>query len=124
MPKKDYREHTQSPYDPQKTAGENFKAMLRWIFHLRSVVLSLPVAVIALILAVNNVAMLPGGLTIGAGNDVITIGRSVLIMGPLALTALSILMTLFSKKVIYPWLISIFTLLLPVVLLLTMTFGL
>lgn len=124
MPKKDYREHTQNPYDPQKTAGENFKAMLRWIFHLRSVALSLPVAVIALILAVNNVAMLPGGLTIGAGNDVITIGRSVLVMGPLALTALSILMTLFSKKVIYPWLISVFTLLLPVVLLLTMTFGL
>ena len=62
-------------------------------------------------------------MEIGAGQNVITLSKSVLIMGPLALTALSILMTLFSKRVIYPWLISVFTLLLPVVLWFTMTFG-
>jgi hypothetical protein len=106
--------------ESQQTTG--LKSTLRWFFRLRGVALSIPVAVIAVILAVNNAANLPGALMIGAGRNVITIGRSVLIMGPLSLTALSILMTLFSKKVIYPWLISLFTLLLPLALLLTMSF--
>ena len=123
MARKWKQENGEGHYDSKKSAVENIKALLRWAFQLRSVALSVPVAVIAVVLAVNNAAMLPGGLSIGAGDNVITIGRSVLVMGPLALTALSILMTLFSKKVTYPWLISIFTLLLPVVLLLTLSFG-
>lgn len=118
-----FKENGPNPYDPQKSAGENFKAVLRWAFRLRSVALSVPVAVIAVILAVNNAAVLPGPLLIGAGQNVITISKPVLIMGPLALTALSILMTLFSKKVTYPWIISLFTLLLPLVLWITMSFG-
>ena len=109
--------------DPRNSGGEKFKEFLRGAFRLRSVALSFPVAVIAVILAVNNAAILPGPLLIGAGENVITISKPVLIMGPLTLTALSILMTLFSKKVTYPWIISSFTLLLPVVLWLTMSFG-
>lgn len=116
-------ENGQNPYDPKKSAGENFKSVLRWVFRLRGVALSVPVAVVAVILAVNNAAVLPGPLEIGAGQNVITLSKSVLIMGPLALTALSILMTLFSKRVVYPWLISLFTLLLPLALWFTMTFG-
>ena len=116
-------ENGQNHYDPKKAAGENIKSVLSWMFRLRGVALSVPVAVIAVILAVNSAAVLPGPMEIGAGQNVITLSKSVLIMGPLALTALSILMTLFSKRVIYPWLISVFTLLLPVVLWFTMTFG-
>lgn len=117
-----YRDDEQNLNETQAPAQRDWKAAFRWFFQLRGVALSLPVAVIAVLLAVNNAANLPGALMIGAGRNVITIGRSVLIMGPLALTALSILMTLFSKKVIYPWLISVFTLLLPLALLLTMSF--
>ena len=123
MAKNVLNESGKNPYDPEKSAGENIKSVLRWAFRLRGVALSLPVAVIAVLLAVNNTAVLPGPLEIGAGQNVITLSKSVLIMGPLALTALSILMTLFSKRVVYPWLISAFTLLLPVVLWFTMTFG-
>lgn len=112
------KENGQNPSGSQK-----LKATLRWAFRLRSVALSVPVAVIAVILAVNNAAKLPGPLLIGAGLNVITVSKSVLIMGPLALTALSILMTLISKRVTYPWIVSLFTLLLPLVLLFTMTFG-
>lgn len=118
-----FRDDGQNSGGSQKPEGRDLKALFRWFFQLRGVALSLPVAVIAVILAVNNAASLPGALMIGAGRNVITIGRAVLVMGPLALTALSILMTLFSKKVIYPWLISLFTLLLPLALLLTMSFG-
>ena len=123
MAKEVFKENGKNPYDPEKSAGENFKSVIRWAFRLRGVALSLPVAVIAVLLAVNNMAVLPGPLEIGAGKNVIILSKSVLVMGPLALTALSILMTLFSKRVVYPWLISAFTLLLPVVLWFTMTFG-
>lgn len=116
-------ENGQEYYGPKKPESGGFKAFIQWAFRLRSVALSFPVAVIAVILAVNNAAALPGPLLIGAGENVITISKPVLIMGPLALTALSILMTLFSKKVTYPWIISLFTLLLPIVLWITMSFG-
>lgn len=124
MANKAMKENGQNPDSPKKPAVEILKAALHWAYRLRSVVLSLPVAVIAVILAVSNAAKLPGPLLIGAGKNVITISKSVLIMGPLALTALSILMTLISKRVSYPWIISLFTLLLPLALLFTMTFGL
>lgn len=123
MANKFFNENGQNPYDPGRSAGENIKSVLRWAFRLRGVALSVPVVVLAVILAVNNAAVLPGPLLIGAGQNVITVSKAVLVMGPLALTALSILMTLFSKKVVYPWLISLFTLLLPVALWITMTFG-
>lgn len=122
MAKLQYSDDTQNPYDPKKSKGENFKAVLRWAFRLRSVALSFPVAVIAVILAVNNMALLPSQLVIGFGESVTIISKAVLVMGPLALTALSILMTLLSKRVTYPWIISIFTLLLPLALVITMSF--
>lgn len=122
MENKSEREQVQKPAKGNSGA-EKFKAVLKWVIQLRSVALSIPVAVIAVILAINNAATLTAGLSIGAGENIITIGRSVLIMGPLALTALSILMTLFSKKVVYPWLISLFTLLLPLVISFTVGFG-
>ena len=122
MENKSEREQVQKPAKGNNGA-EKFKTVLKWVIQLRSVALSIPVAVIAVILAINNAATLTAGLSIGAGENIITIGRSVLIMGPLALTALSILMTLFSKKVVYPWLISLFTLLLPLVISFTVGFG-
>ena len=111
---------TQNPNESNKSGG--FKSVMQWAFRLRSVALSLPVAIIAVILAVNNAAVLPAELSIGAGDSVTVISKSVLIMGPLALTALAIMMTLFSKRVVYPWLISLFTLLIPIVFAITMTF--
>lgn len=113
---------TQDPREPKKNTGDGFKSVLQWAMKLRGVALSIPVAVIAVILAVNNAATLPAELIIGVGDSVTVFSKSVLIMGPLALTALGILMTLFAKRVVYPWVISIFTLLLPVVLAITTTF--
>ena len=109
-------EDVQEFQEPKKTFWQGVVAVLRWIFRLRSVALSIPVAVLAIILAINNAAALPGPLLIGAGQNVITITKPVLVMGPLALTSFSILMTLFSKRVIYPWVISLFSLVLPLFL--------
>jgi hypothetical protein len=42
-----------------------------------------------------------------------TISREMAVYGPLGLTGGCLLMMFFSRKVIYPWLISVFTLVLP-----------
>ena len=43
--------------------------------------------------------------------------RMVAVFGPMAITALCLLMMFLSKKTLYPWVISIFSLVLPVLLL-------
>ena len=48
-----------------------------------------------------------------------TVARSMAVMGPLALTGVCLLMMFFSRKALYPWAISVFTLALPVLLLIS-----
>ena len=89
----------------------------KWTYKLRSLVLSIPVAVIALALAVRNLAQLPAQVGINMmtnGQYQFMISRGVLVCFPLALTAASLCMMLLSKKMTYPWLISVFSLMLPV----------
>lgn len=106
-----------------RTGMDSVKSVLRWVFKLRSVALAIPVAAIAVILAVRNMAGLPDEIVLGFGENLRTLSKSIAVLGPLALTALSLLMTFCSKRVVYPWIISLFTLVLPIVLHLTATFG-
>lgn len=92
----------------------------KWIYRLRSIVLAFPVAVAAVVLAINNARKLPEivGINMQANGEYArAISRGVAVMGPLAITALCILMMFCSKKVLYPWLISVFSLVLPYVFL-------
>ncbi len=98
----------------------------KWAYKLRSVVLCVPVLVAAIILAVYNMANLPEviGINIQANGEYTQgITRGVAVMAPLILTAICLLLTFCSKKVLYPWLISLFSLALPVVLLLIGAFS-
>lgn len=91
----------------------------RWAYNLRSILLSIPVAVVALALAVRNLTQLPAevGIVLQANGEYQwVIGRGVAAIVPLLITALCIAMMLLSKKVLYPWLISVFSLALPLVL--------
>lgn len=111
--------------DSQKTAGENFRSAWKWIYKLRSVVLAIPVIVIAVYLAVQNMALLPGEVGIFLqtnGEFSVSVVKLVAVMGPLAVTAVCLLMMFLSRKVIYPWLISLFSLVLPILLLFLNTF--
>lgn len=97
----------------------------RWIYRLRSILLALPVIVTSVVLAVYSNAKLPEyvGLNMQAsGEYAMVISRSVAVMGPLALTVLCLLLMFCSKKVLYPWLISVFSLALPLLFLFTSTF--
>ena len=96
--------------------------IVTWIYRLRGVFLAIPVAYAALKLAMYNMEHLPQivGINLqasGAFSDTIT--REFAVMGPLGITAVCLVMMLFSRKVVYPWEISVFTLFVPILLLIS-----
>lgn len=93
-----------------------------WLFRLRKIVMAAPVVYYAIKLAQYNSANLPEqvGLDMqSTGEFARMISRDFAVMGPLALTAACLLLMFCSRKAIYPWVISIFTLALPILLLLS-----
>lgn len=104
---------------------QKLQELWKWAYRLRSIVLALPVAVGAIVLALHNLAKLPAevGINIQAdGQYAQMIGKGVAVMGPLALTAVCLLMVFCSKKVLYPWLVSLFSLALPLLIYITNVF--
>ena len=104
---------------------EQLLLVWKWLYKLRSVILAVPVAVGAVILAIHNQAKLPDvvGINIQASGEYAqTVSRSVAVLGPLAVTAVCLLMVFCSKKVLYPWLISLFSLVLPLLIYITNVF--
>ena len=93
-----------------------------WLFRLRKIVLAAPVIYYALKLAAYNREHLPEQVGISlqsTGEFAQMIGRDMAINGPLALTFACLLLMFCSRKAMYSWAISIFTLALPLVILLT-----
>ena len=104
---------------------EKLRSMWKWAYRLRSVILAIPVAAGAVILAIHNQAKLPDmvGINIQASGEYAEmVGKSVAVLGPLAVTAVCLLMVFCSKKVLYPWLISLFSLVLPLLIYITNVF--
>lgn len=98
----------------------------RWAYKLRSILLSIPVAVAALALAVRNLAQLPsevGFNLLANGEYQFVLSRGMAACIPVAITAVCLVMMFLSKKVLYPWLISVFSLVLPLVIWLSNSFG-
>lgn len=91
----------------------------KWAYKLRSILLSIPVAVVAIALAVRNLTQLPTEVGINMlanGEYQWMISRGMAACIPVAVTAVCLVMMFLSKKVLYPWLISVFSLALPLVL--------
>ena len=89
-------------------------------FHLRKIVMAAPVVYAAMKLADYNRANLPEqvGLNLQAtGEFAQYIGRNMAVTGPLALTIACLFLMFCSRKATYAWSISIFTLALPILLL-------
>ena len=96
-----------------------------WLFRLRKVVLAAPVVYFALKLATYNGEHLPEqvGINLQATGDFAHyISRNFAVMGPLAVTAACLLLMFCSRKAMYSWAISVFTLVLPLLLLLSNTY--
>lgn len=89
-------------------------------YRLRKVFLAIPVVYYALKLASYNKANLPEtvGINLQAtGEFAQTISRDMAVMGPLALTCGCLVLMLFSKRALPSWAICVFTLALPLLIL-------
>ena len=105
--------------------GSGIKNFFRGVFRLRGLLLSLPVAVASGYIAYLSYHNLPetvGLLMQPNGDFQFIITRQIAVLAPLAITFLCILITICAKKVIFPWLLSIFSLIIPGVLWLTNVF--
>ena len=109
-----------------KTTLANINSLINFIgmmlFRLRKLVLAVPVGYTAVKLALYNRANLPEQVGInlqssGAFEQMIT--RDIAVMGPLGLTAACLLLMFCSRKAMYPWAISVFTLAVPILILFT-----
>jgi len=92
------------------------------LFRLRKVVLAAPVVYWAMKLASYNREHLPELVGIdlqSSGAFARMISRDMAVMGPLGLTLACLLLMFCSRKALYPWAISVFTLVLPLLILLS-----
>lgn len=90
-----------------------------WIYNLRSIILAVPVVIAAIRLAILNLGRLPetvGIFILSSGEYQWMVDRGIAVMGPLAVTAACLFLMFCSRRVVYPWLISIFSLALPVLI--------
>ena len=108
--------------EEKKTFGYVMKEIGRWIYKLRSVILAIPVVIVAIKLARYNMEQLPeevGFHLMSSGEFAMYLSRSTAVLAPLAVTAFCLLMMFCSRRVLYPWLVSIFSLVLPIIFLVT-----
>lgn len=102
--------------------GEVLEVIVNLLYKLRKVFLALPVVYYAIKLARYNAANLPSVVGIdlqASGAFAQTISRQLAVMGPLGITAACLLLMFLSRKAMYPWAVSVFSLALPVLLLLS-----
>lgn len=95
------------------------KTIWHYIYKFRGIVISLPVLVVAIWEAFLNASRLPErvGLNLKAtGEFAMTVTRSTAVLIPLLVTIGCILMTCFTRRTLFPWLISIFSLVLPLLI--------
>ena len=92
------------------------------LYHLRKVFLAIPVVYYAVKLARYNMEHLPEMVGINLQSNGVfadTISRNMAVMGPLGVTCACLVLMLFSRKALWPWAVSMFTLVLPLLLLIS-----
>ena len=97
----------------------------KWIYNLRSIILAVPVVIGAIRLAIMNMSRLPdsvGIMLLSSGAYQWMVDKPIAVMGPLAVTAACLFLMFISRRVVYPWMISIFSLTLPLLIYITNVF--
>lgn len=96
-----------------------------YIFHFRKVLLCVPVVAASIYLARLNWTQLPDqvGLSLMSnGQFAQTVAKEAAVYGPMGVTAVCLALMVCSRRALYPWLISVFTLVLPLLILITNVF--
>ena len=123
---KGFRSQVAAEVSPSDSAFSKIKKvfgiLIMCIYRLRAIFLAAPVAYYALKLAAYNMKHLPeevGIHLLSSGEFAMTVGRELAVMGPLVVTGSCIVLMFASRKALYPWAVSIFTLILPLLLLIS-----
>ena len=106
--------------------GNIIGLICQWIFRLRKVIMAIPVVYFAIRIALANKERLPEyvGLNLqSSGEFAMMVTRNYAVFGPLCVTAFCLLLMFCSRKTLFPWIISIFTLVLPYLIYLTNLYG-
>ena len=104
---------------------KNVKKITAKIFHYRAVFLALIVVACSLTMAAVSMFLLPAQVGIDLqidGSYTFMLPKLLAGLFPVLITLISLVFVLISKRTLYPWLISLFTLALPAVILLTNIF--
>ena len=105
--------------------GAFFKKHWRLGLEFRKVIMAAPVVLLMLSMAAKCRQTLPEMVGINLlqnGDFAQMIAREAAISGCMAVTVICLVFMFLSRKTVYPWLISLFSLLLPVILIITNTF--
>ena len=99
-----------------KKIGHVLRQIGIWIFRLRKIFMAIPVIWFAVKFARENAQRLPDMVGINlqsTGEFSQMISRTTAVNVPLMITGACLLLMFCSRKTLFPWLISIFTLVLP-----------
>lgn len=127
-----------------RAIARTFRNLWKYVFWFRSVILAAPMAVVAVVLAAQNMNRLPEQVSYtkilfytekmpknfeflfstdaeNALFDIFVLSQDFLtrtqaVFMPLAMTAVCIVLMIFSKRMLYPFLIGLLTLAMPIVL--------
>ena len=93
-----------------------------WIWRLRKALMAIPVVYAAVRLAIENMNRLPESVGLNlqeTGEFALMVTRNYAVFGPLGVTLFCLILMACSRKPLFPWIVSIFTLVLPVLIWLT-----
>jgi hypothetical protein len=107
------------------TIGNILLRIWNYLLKFRKIVFAVPVGWGAFMLAVKNMQELPDivGLVLQTdGEFMYYIAKELAVLGPIAITALCLLLMFCSKRVLTPWLVSVVSLAVPLAILVTNIF--
>ena len=114
-----FKEIWDKVYQIYKKVEDVISIIYRCIFKLRKVFMAIPVVYLAIRIAAANMQRLPEAVGINMqsnGEFALMVTRNYAVYGPLGVTAFCLLLMFFSRKTVYPWVISIFSLVLPLLI--------
>lgn len=118
-------EKMQPAIDKAKEFYEKALPVWNYVKKFKKLFLAAPVAAASVLFAIYNLIKLPvlvGFGLQGNGEFSFEIIREVAVLAPLLVTAICLLLMFASKRTLTPWMVSLFSLLLPWMILITNTF--
>ena len=106
-------------------AKETWISYWPWIWRFRKVIFAIPVVYLAFYFARLNWNVLPDlvGLNLQTNGDYARyLSKEIAVWGPLGITGGCLAMMFLSRKTVYPWMICMFSMLLPLLILVSNIF--